>query len=208
MIGCSQRVYESAACKLHPVSVCRTYLIVELRLPLYDRVGGSRRRQQLGPAFDQAYRARRARYDGHEYGDSAWSIPTIERRSISPRDRIQSTIPPSGNGRYLARWPHQTVHNRPNYAARKSAPKLFSKEKPMCLEIIGPLPAHIVAFAQMYDGGFAITAASRLCVCLLSDQRRSLPTPKRWQTTCILIPAFLRNTICFSPLIAEANPLD
>ena len=52
----------------------------------------------------------------------------------------------------------------------------------------------------MFDGGFAITAASRLCVRLLSDKSSLAPPPERWQSTGIVTPTFLRNAVCFSPL--------
>jgi maltooligosyltrehalose synthase len=52
----------------------------------------------------------------------------------------------------------------------------------------------------MFDGDFAITAASRLCVRLLSDESSLAPPPERWQSTGIVTPTFLRNAVCFSPL--------
>ena len=140
-------------------------------------------------------------YQGTEY----WDLSLVDPDNRAPVDFAarQNTLDDTFPAELAATWRDGCIKQSTIariLAARKTAPKLFSKGSYVPLETTGPLAAHIVAFARMFDGGFAITAASRLCVRLLSDESSLAPPPERWQTTGIVTPTFLRNAVCFSPL--------
>jgi (1->4)-alpha-D-glucan 1-alpha-D-glucosylmutase len=140
-------------------------------------------------------------YQGTEY----WDLSLVDPDNRAPVDFAarQNTLDDTFPAELAATWRDGCIKQSTIariLAARKTAPKLFSKGSYVPLETIGPLAAHIVAFARMFDGGFAITAASRLCVRLLSDESSLAPPPERWQSTGIVTPTFLRNAVCFSPL--------
>jgi maltooligosyltrehalose synthase len=90
-------------------------------------------------------------------------------------------------------------------AVRKSASKLFSKGSYVPLETIGPLAAHIVAFARMFDGDFAITAASRLCVRLLSDESSLAPHPSFGKAQASSLRLFFATRFAFPRCIAAGK---
>jgi (1->4)-alpha-D-glucan 1-alpha-D-glucosylmutase len=140
-------------------------------------------------------------YQGTEY----WDLSLVDPDNRAPVDFAarQNTLDDTFPAELAASWRDGCIKQSTIariLAARKTAPKLFSKGSYVPLETIGPLAAHIVAFARVFDGGFAITAASRLCVRLLSDESSLAPPPERWQSTGIVTPTFLRNAVCFSPL--------
>jgi (1->4)-alpha-D-glucan 1-alpha-D-glucosylmutase len=140
-------------------------------------------------------------YQGTEY----WDLSLVDPDNRAPVDFAtrHNTLDDSFPAELAATWRDGRIKQSTIariLAARKNAPLLFLKGRYAPLQTTGPLASHIVAFARMFEGGFAIVAASRLCVCLLSDESSLAPLPERWQTTGVVTPTFLRNAVCFSAL--------
>ncbi|MDB6142109.1 MAG: treY [Pseudomonas sp.] len=129
-------------------------------------------------------------YQGTEFWDFSLVDPD-NRRPVDYAARVQSLHLPAEPQTLLAKW--QDGHIKQALVAqvlrlRASHSSLFAHGTYLALQVLGQHAEHVLAFARVLDGQYAVVVAPRLINELLGTAQTPLITATSWGDTRVILP--------------------